>query len=316
MTLYVAGILSANLALVNVLPFPPLDGGRMLVLAAQGDPALRPADLAAGGAADLRDRVRGAVHVPDLDHGVRHRAPGGRHLAGPRRRCGPRGRPTVSVDVGGVLVGSAHPVVVQSMTNTDTADADATALQVARLAHAGSQLVRVTVNTDAAAAAVPEMIRKLRDNLGVDVAGHRRLPLQRPQAAGRLPGDGGGARQVPDQPGQRRDEAPRRALPDDRPGRHRARQAGPDRRQLGLPRPAAPDRPHGGERPPRGARRRPRRDDRRHDRVGDALRGAGRGDGPAATTGSSCRRRCRASATSSTPTGGWRRAPTTRSTSA
>ncbi len=45
---------------------------------------------------------------------------------------------TVSVDVGGVLVGAAHPVVVQSMTNTDTADADATAIQVARLAHAGS----------------------------------------------------------------------------------------------------------------------------------------------------------------------------------
>src|SRR3954454_3744180 len=81
----------------------------------------------------------------------------------------PRRRPTVSVDVGGVLVGSAHPVVVQSMTNTDTADADATAIQVARLAHAGSQLVRVTVNTEEAAAAVPEMMRKLRDNLGVDV---------------------------------------------------------------------------------------------------------------------------------------------------
>jgi (E)-4-hydroxy-3-methylbut-2-enyl-diphosphate synthase len=78
-------------------------------------------------------------------------------------------RPTVSVDVGGVLVGSAHPVVVQSMTNTDTADPDGTALQVARLAHAGSQLVRVTVNTDEAAAAVPDMLRKLRDNLGVDV---------------------------------------------------------------------------------------------------------------------------------------------------
>jgi len=59
-------------------------------------------------------------------------------------------------------------VVVQSMTNTDTADADATAIQVARLAHAGSQLVRVTVNTDAAAAAVPEMLRKL-DGLGVAV---------------------------------------------------------------------------------------------------------------------------------------------------
>ena len=76
-------------------------------------------------------------------------------------------RPTVSVDVGGVLVGSAHPIVVQSMTNTDTADPDATAIQVARLAHAGSQLVRVTVNTDQAAAAVPEMVAKVRD-LGVD----------------------------------------------------------------------------------------------------------------------------------------------------
>jgi (E)-4-hydroxy-3-methylbut-2-enyl-diphosphate synthase len=84
-------------------------------------------------------------------------------------RLRPARRPTVSVDVGGVLVGSAHPIVVQSMTNTDTADPDATALQVARLAHAGSQLVRVTVNTEAAAAAVPEMMRKLRDNLGVDV---------------------------------------------------------------------------------------------------------------------------------------------------
>lgn len=77
-------------------------------------------------------------------------------------------RPTVTVDVGGVPVGSAHPVVVQSMTNTDTADADATALQVAALAHAGSELVRVTVNNDAAAAAVPDIRRKL-DDLGVGV---------------------------------------------------------------------------------------------------------------------------------------------------
>ncbi|HSL77258.1 MAG TPA: flavodoxin-dependent (E)-4-hydroxy-3-methylbut-2-enyl-diphosphate synthase, partial [Candidatus Limnocylindrales bacterium] len=61
----------------------------------------------------------------------------------------------MTVDVDGVLVGGAHPVVVQSMTNTDTADPDATAIQVARLAHAGSELVRVTVNTEDAAAAVP-----------------------------------------------------------------------------------------------------------------------------------------------------------------
>ncbi len=75
----------------------------------------------------------------------------------------PRRRPTASVDVGGVLVGSSHPIVVQSMTNTSTADADATALQVARLAQAGSQLVRVTVNNEAAAGAVPEVVRKVRD---------------------------------------------------------------------------------------------------------------------------------------------------------
>ena len=77
-------------------------------------------------------------------------------------------RRTVSVDVGGVLVGSEHPIVIQSMTNTDTADPDETAIQVARLAHAGSQLVRITVNTDAAAAAVPEIVAKLH-GLGVDV---------------------------------------------------------------------------------------------------------------------------------------------------
>jgi (E)-4-hydroxy-3-methylbut-2-enyl-diphosphate synthase len=81
-------------------------------------------------------------------------------------------RTTVTVDVGGVRVGSGSPVVVQSMTNTDTADADATAIQVARLAHAGSELVRVTVNNDAAAAAVPDMVRKLRDlGVGVPVIG-------------------------------------------------------------------------------------------------------------------------------------------------
>jgi (E)-4-hydroxy-3-methylbut-2-enyl-diphosphate synthase len=77
-------------------------------------------------------------------------------------------RQTVTTDVAGIPVGSAHPVVVQSMTNTDTADADATALQVAALAHAGSELVRITVNNDAAAAAVPVIRRKL-DDLGVGV---------------------------------------------------------------------------------------------------------------------------------------------------
>jgi len=77
-------------------------------------------------------------------------------------------RQTATVLVGGVPVGSAHPVVVQSMTNTDTADPDGTAIQVAQLAHAGSELVRITVNNDEAARAVP-IIREKLDRLGVDV---------------------------------------------------------------------------------------------------------------------------------------------------
>ena len=72
-------------------------------------------------------------------------------------------RSTPSVSVGGVLVGSAHPIVVQSMTNTDTADAAGTAAQVAHLARAGSQIVRVTVNNDASAAAIPEIVQRLAD---------------------------------------------------------------------------------------------------------------------------------------------------------
>jgi len=75
-------------------------------------------------------------------------------------RSEPR-RETPSVAVANVLVGSAHPVVVQSMTNTDTADAKSTAQQVAELARAGSELVRITVNTLAAARAVPEIQRRL-----------------------------------------------------------------------------------------------------------------------------------------------------------
>ncbi len=77
-------------------------------------------------------------------------------------------RQTVTALVGAVRVGSTAPVVVQSMTNTDTADARATAEQVAALARAGSQIVRVTVNNEAAAAAVPEVRDRLAD-LGVDV---------------------------------------------------------------------------------------------------------------------------------------------------
>ena len=77
-------------------------------------------------------------------------------------------RKTVTAIVGGVPVGSPHPVVVQSMTNTDTADALGTALQVAELARAGSRLVRVTVNNDDAARALPEIASRLVD-MGVSV---------------------------------------------------------------------------------------------------------------------------------------------------
>jgi len=74
-----------------------------------------------------------------------------------------RRRATVTCRVGGVLVGSGHPVVVQSMTNTDTQDAAATAEQIVLLARAGSELVRIPVNTREAAAQVPEIVRRVRD---------------------------------------------------------------------------------------------------------------------------------------------------------
>ena len=72
-------------------------------------------------------------------------------------------RRTVTASVGGVRLGSDMPVVVQSMTNTDTADVAATVRQVADLARAGSELVRVTVNHDAAAAAVPRIVEGLEE---------------------------------------------------------------------------------------------------------------------------------------------------------
>src|SRR5712675_250498 len=70
-------------------------------------------------------------------------------------------RRTVTVDVGGVPVGSTHPIVVQSMTNTDTADVAATVAQVRALHQAGSELVRVTVNNDASARAVADIVEQV-----------------------------------------------------------------------------------------------------------------------------------------------------------
>jgi (E)-4-hydroxy-3-methylbut-2-enyl-diphosphate synthase len=77
-------------------------------------------------------------------------------------------RSSVGVDVGGVMVGGGAPVVVQSMTNTDTADIDQTVAQVAALAKAGSEIVRITVDRHESAAAVPH-IRERLDRLGLGV---------------------------------------------------------------------------------------------------------------------------------------------------
>ncbi|HVT92165.1 MAG TPA: flavodoxin-dependent (E)-4-hydroxy-3-methylbut-2-enyl-diphosphate synthase [Bryobacteraceae bacterium] len=79
-----------------------------------------------------------------------------------------RRRSSVAVNISGVFVGGDHPIVVQSMTNTDTADSAATVNQVMSLARAGSELVRVTVNTEAAAKAVPVIVDTL-DKFGVRV---------------------------------------------------------------------------------------------------------------------------------------------------
>lgn len=75
---------------------------------------------------------------------------------------------SIAVDVGGVMVGGGAPIVVQSMTNTDSADVEGTARQVAALARAGSELVRITVDRDEAAAAVPHIKERLA-KMGVSV---------------------------------------------------------------------------------------------------------------------------------------------------
>src|ERR1700753_409685 len=82
-------------------------------------------------------------------------------IAGPSAR-----HQTTQVKVGHVAVGGGAPIVVQSMTNTDTADVDSTVAQVAALSRAGSEMVRITVDRDEAAAAVPHIREKL-DKLGV-----------------------------------------------------------------------------------------------------------------------------------------------------
>ena len=118
---------------------------------------------------------------------------------------------TQQVLVGGIAIGGNAPIVVQSMTNTDTADAEGTARQIYELAQAGSELVRITVNTSEAAVQVP-LIRKMLDDTGCDVPligdfhynGHRLL-TEYPDCAQALakyrinPGNVGKNRKVEDQ---------------------------------------------------------------------------------------------------------------------
>ena len=99
---------------------------------------------------------------------------------------------TNTVAVGSVLVGSQHPVVVQSMTDTDTADIDKTVNQIAQLHSAGSEIVRVTVNTSEAAAAVPRIKEALaKKNVECPIVGDfhfngHRLLKEHPECAENL----------------------------------------------------------------------------------------------------------------------------------
>ena len=156
-------------------------------------------------------------------------------------------RASVAVDVGGVIVGGGAPVVVQSMTNTDTADIDATVAQVAALHRAGSELVRITVDRDESAAAVPK-IRERLDAARHRRAADRRFPLYRPQAAGRSSGLRRGAGEIPHQSGQCRLQGQEgQAVRRHHRARHRIRQAGAHRRQLGFARSGTADAADGRE---------------------------------------------------------------------
>ena len=152
------------------------------------------------------------------------------------------------------MVGGGAPVVVQSMTNTDTADIDGTVAQVAALHRAGSEIVRITVDRDESAAAVPR-IRERLDRLGIDVPlvgdfhyiGHKLL-ADHPACAEALakyrinPGNVGFK--------EKKDKQFARDRRDGDP----LRQAGAHRRQLGLARPGAAD-PADGREPEARARR-------------------------------------------------------------
>ncbi len=214
------------------------------------------------------------------------------------------------------MVGGSAPVVVQSMTNTDTADINATVAQVAALARAGSELVRITVDRARVRRRRPAHPRPPR-RAGHHRPPHRRFPLHRPHAAHGKSRLRRGAGEVPHQSRQcrlRREEGP--AVRDPHRDRDAERQAGAHRRQLGLARSGAPHAPDGRQRrapdprarqhrcsakrscsPPSSPPRRPRRSDY-------------------LARKSSSRRKSPACRTSSRSTPRSPRAPTTRSISA
>ena len=189
-------------------------------------------------------------------------------------------RTSVGVDVGGVIVGGGAPVVVQSMTNTDTADVDQTVAQVAALHRAGSEIVRITVDRDESAAAVPR-IRERLERLGINVPlvgdfhyiGHKLL-ADHPACAEALakyrinPGNVG----FKDKKDRQFAAIVEMAI--------KIRQAGAHRRQLGLARPGAAD-PADGREPGPGFSADGAGGDARGDRaVGAAVGRDGRRDRP------------------------------------
>ena len=197
--------------------------------------------------------------------------------------CGPLSRhATVGVRVGegdaAVTVGGGAPIVVQSMTNTDTADIEATTRQVAALGAgrlgAGAD-DRRSRRGRRGRAPHPRPPARARDHGAAD----RRLPLYRPQAARRASGLRRGARQISHQSRQcRLQEQARPAVRQDHRDRDPQRQAGAHRRQLGLARPGSSDHAHGRERGEREAARGRRGHARGDGAVGASVGGAGGGD--------------------------------------
>ena len=198
-------------------------------------PARRPRD--SGAASDASD-LASAAKPPMMRVPPRRQAARSGSRAGMVALSEIRRHATHAVAVGPVVIGGGAPVVVQSMTNTDTADVDATVRQVIELADAGSEIVRITVNNDEAAKAVPQ----IRDRLllrGYDVPlvgdfhynGHLFL-TRYPDCAKALaklrinPGNVGF--------GEKRDQQFEMMIE----AALRARQAGAHRRQLGQPRPS------------------------------------------------------------------------------